>query len=98
MKRTNLSKDLEDQYTKSYRTLLRGIKEKGGGASQVHRGKEPACPCTRHGRCGLDPWVGKIPWRRAWNPLQYSCLENPLDRGACWAIVHGVTKSWTRLK
>ena len=31
------------------------------------------------------------------NPLQCSCLENPIDRGAWWAIVHGVTKSWTRL-
>ena len=26
---------------------------------------------------GLDPWVGKIPWRRAWQHFQYSCLENP---------------------
>ena len=31
------------------------------------------------------------------NPLQHSCLENPMDRGACQAIVHGVTKSRTRL-
>ena len=31
------------------------------------------------------------------NPLQYSCLENPMDRGAWWATVHGVAKSWTRL-
>ena len=31
-------------------------------------------------------------------PLQYSCLENPLDRGTWWATGHGVTKSWTRLK
>ena len=30
-------------------------------------------------------------------PLQYSCLENPMDGGASWAAVHGVTKSWTRL-
>ena len=37
------------------------------------------------------PWVGKIPWRRKCNPLQYSCLENPVDRGAWWAAVHGVT-------
>ena len=32
------------------------------------------------------------------NPLQYSCLENPMDRGAWWATVHGVTKSRTQLK
>ena len=31
------------------------------------------------------------------NPLQYSCLENPMDRGAWWATVHGVTKRWTGL-
>ena len=31
------------------------------------------------------------------NPLRYSCLENSMDREAGWAIVHGVTKSWTRL-
>ena len=34
----------------------------------------------------------------AGNPLQYSCLENPRDRGAWWAAVYGVTQSWTRLK
>jgi len=32
-------------------------------------------------RPGFDPWVRKIPWRRNDNPLQYSCLENPMDRG-----------------
>ena len=31
------------------------------------------------------------------NPLQYSCLENPMDGGAWWAIVYGVTKNWTQL-
>ena len=31
------------------------------------------------------------------NPLQYSCLENPMDGGAWWAVVHGVAKSWTQL-
>ena len=35
-----------------------------GGA----RGKEPACQCRRHRRCRFDPWVGKIPWRRKWQP------------------------------
>ena len=39
-------------------------------------------------RDGFVPWVGKI-------PLQYSCLENLTDRGAWWAIVHRVAKSWT---
>ena len=35
-----------------------------GGAS----GKEPSCQCRRHKRCGFDPWVRKIPWRREWLP------------------------------
>ena len=52
----------------------------------------------RHKRCRFSPWVGKIPWRRACNPFQYSCLENPVDRGAWRATVHRVTKSQTRLK
>ena len=46
-------------------------------------------------RHGFNLWVGKIPWRRAWKLLQYSCLENPMDRGAWQATVHRVTKSWT---
>ena len=49
-------------------------------------------------RRGFDPWVGKIPWRRACNPLQYSCLENHMDRGAQRATVYGVPKSQTQLK
>ena len=35
--------------------------------------------CLQHGRPGFDPWVGKILWRRNGSPLQYSCLENPMD-------------------
>ena len=37
----------------------------------------------------FDLWVGKIPWKRAWQPTQYSCLENPIDRGVWWATVQG---------
>ena len=33
------------------------------------RGKEPACQCRRYKRCWFDPWVGNIPWRRAWQPI-----------------------------
>ena len=46
---------------------------------------------------GLIPGSGRSPGEGNGNPLQYSCLENPMDRGAWWATVHGVTKSWTRL-
>ena len=48
-------------------------------------------------RCRFDPWVGKIPWRRAGQRTLYSCLDNPMDRGAWWATVRRVAKSWTRL-
>ena len=44
---------------------------------------------------GSIPWVRKIPWRRAWKPIQYSCLENPMDKEAWWVMVHRVTKSQT---
>ena len=47
-------------------------------------------------RCRFYPWVGKIPWKRHGNPLDYSCLENPMDRGAWWPTVHKAAKSWTR--
>ena len=46
----------------------------------------------------IDPWVKKLPGGRNGNPLQYSCLGNPVDRGAWRATVHGVTKSCTQLK
>ena len=46
---------------------------------------------------GLIPGLGRFPGEGNGNPLQYSCLENPLDRGAWRAIVHGVPKSQTRL-
>ena len=43
----------------------------------------------------VDLWVRKIPWRRKQNPLQYSCLENPMDEGAWRAIVMGSQESDT---
>ena len=49
-----------------------------------------------------ETWVqsqgfGRSPGEVHGNPLQYSCLKNPMDGGAWWATVHGVEKSWTRL-
>ena len=41
---------------------------------------------------GSIPRLGRSPGVYNGNPLQYSCLENPMDRGAWWAIVHGVAK------
>ena len=48
------------------------------------------------GDLGLIPGLGKSPGEGNGNTLQYSCLENPMDKGAWWARVHGVSKSWTR--
>ena len=42
---------------------------------------------------GSIPGSGRSPGEGNGNPLQYSCLENPMDRGAWWATVHGVTES-----
>ena len=47
---------------------------------------------------GLIPGLERFPGEGNGNPLQYSCLENLMDRGAWWATVHGVTKSRTCLK
>ena len=44
---------------------------------------------------GSIPGSGRSPGGGHGNPLQYSCLENPMDRGAWQSTVHGVTKSWT---
>ena len=58
--------------------------------------KEATYQCRRHKSHGFDPWIGKIPWKRAKQPTAYSCLENPMDRGAWRATVHGVTQSRTQ--
>ena len=55
-------------------------------------GKESACNA---GDLGLIPGSGRSSGEGNCNPPQYSCLENPMDGGARWATVHGVTKSGT---
>jgi len=47
---------------------------------------------AKAGDPGLIPGSGRSPGERNGNPLQYSCLENPMDRGAWWATVHGVAR------
>ena len=58
-------------------------------------GKESACNA---GDLGSVPGLGRSLGEEKSNPLQYSCLESPMDRGAWWATVHGVAKSRTRLR
>ena len=55
-------------------------------------------PPANAGDTGSIPGLGRPPGGGNGNPLQYSCLENPMDRGAWWATVHGVSKSRTQLK
>ena len=64
-----------------------------GGAS----GKEPTCQCKRPRDAGLIPGSGRSFEGGHGNPLQYSCLENSMDRGARRAKIHGVTKSQTQM-
>ena len=66
-----------------------------GGTS----GKEPACQRRLDiGDSGSLPGSGRSPGGKYGNPLQYSCLENPMDRGAWQAEIHTVAQSWTGLK
>ena len=65
-----------------------------GGAS----GKEPACQCRRHRDALSIPGLGRSPGGGHGNPLQYSCLEYPMERRVWRATVHRIAKSWARLK
>ena len=60
-------------------------------------GEESACCAGDKGDTGSIPESGRSPGEGNGNPLQYSCLENPMDRGAWRATVHGVAKGRTRL-
>ena len=54
-------------------------------------------PSAKAGNAGSIPGLGRSPGGGNGNPLQSACLENPMNRGAWWAAVCGVTKSWTQL-
>ena len=60
-------------------------------------GSEVKASARNAGDLGSIPGLGRSPGEGNGNPLQYSCLENPMDRGAWWATVQGVAKSRTRL-
>ena len=64
-------------------------------AQLVKNGKESACNMRD---LGLISESGRSPGEENGNPLQYSCLENSMDRGAWRATVHRIAKSWTQLK
>ena len=59
-------------------------------------GEEPACQCVLDiSDMGSISGLGRSPEEGHVNLLQYSCLENPMDRGDWWVAVHRVSKSWT---
>ena len=60
-------------------------------------GSEVKVPACNVGDLGSIPRSGRFPGEGNGNPLQYSCLENPMDREAWWATVHRVAKSQTQL-
>ena len=69
------------------------------GLPRWHSWWRTCLPVQEKRRWGFDPWVRRIPWRGGHaNPSQYSCLENPMDRGAWQATAHGVAKCLTQLK
>ena len=76
-------------YSKIWKNLHLNLGFPGGSG-----GKESACNI---GDPGSIAGSGRSPGEGNGNPLQYSCLENPMDRGAWLAIVHGVAKSQIRL-
>ena len=59
--------------------------------------KNPPAKAGDAGDAGSIPGLGRNPEGGNGNPLQYSCRENPMDRGVTQAVVHGVIKSWTQL-
>ena len=59
--------------------------------------KNPPVNTGDAGVLGLIPGSGRSPGGENGNPLQYSCLDNPMDRGAWWATVCSVAKNWTQL-
>ena len=73
-----------------------------GGVSGLKKNEKqktkPPLNAGEVGDVGLIPGSGRSPAEGHGNPFPYSCLENPMDRGAWWATVHSVAKNWTQLK
>ena len=69
-------------------TVFLGFPDNSGG-------KEYACNAGDIGDSGSIPELGRSPGGGNGNPLQYSCLKKPMDRGARWTTVQSVAKSWT---
>ena len=77
--------------------LIECLKNYGQRFVTFPGGSEVKASACNVGDLGSIPGSGRSPVEGNGNSFQYSCLENPMDRGAWWATVHGVTKSRTRL-
>ena len=85
-----MSKEIENEEAKQ-RETVRKIENFPSSAS----GREPTCQSRKHKKTGSIPESGGSPGGGQGNPLQYSCLENSMDRGASQATFHRVEKSQT---
>ena len=86
------------QVTEGYNEKYRLWNFPGGASDKKKKKKKKACQCRRQRKHSFNSWIRQIPWRTAWQPTQYSCLENPMDGGPSQATVHRVTESQTQLK
>ena len=79
--------------------MFQGLGQRLDLDEDMHNGvvQDPPANAGDTGDVGLIPGLGRSPGEGHGNPHQYSCLKNPLDRGASWVTVHGVAKNWTRL-
>ena len=87
--RINLSKSTKRYRRDFYRNYVKSKMNWGLD------GEESACSV---GDPGSILGLGRSPGEMNGYPLQYSCLENSMDRGAWWAVVHGIAKTWTWLR
>ena len=76
-------------------TFYNGVEVRQGASQVAIVVKNPPANAGDMKDAGSVPGSGRSPGGRNGNLLQYSCLENPMDRGAWRATVHGVAKSWT---
>ena len=92
----NLTKDVRDTLVDNYEIEFWGNEIQLNGFPGGSVVKNPPANAGDAGDMGSIPGSERSPWRRKWQPTPVFLLENSMDRGAWWAIVHGVAKSWTQ--
>ena len=87
--------EIESFRGQGYSMTQAKFNDRFGGSLLYPGGSEGKASACNVGGLGLIPGLEKSPGGGNGNPLYYSCLENPMDRGAWWATVHRVSKSPT---